>query len=441
MKSSWKHLSVYFILVTLVIISCRKDGSRSVTGTIGGLSPLAAVSHYLKDSLSAAAFDSLDFTHSAIDTYDSGQTYYIRVPSLGMALAKAFVLLRTDSLYRPLKAARFEVRVDSFASDVLPSAFGFFGSIRKSWLNGSEAYHSPVNRGYILALHPAKRVIPQDEPASTPVVELPEIIIYAPDPDDGYDLSLALILDDGSGSGSSSGYSSSSGGGGSASGSASSSNSYANSELKELQASNPAIDLSRFFDCFSNVPDNSATTYQASLLVKVPNPANPNVMWDPTQADGVGHTFIQLTKSNGTNTVTQIIGFYGVGGGYAVATALGMTVPSKMVDNSGHPYNAKLTASLSGSQFSYLLNELEVDANNSYNLSSYNCTTYALDAFNTVLPVSLDPPSMAIPGQEPGETPNGLFEEMQDLPGNIPNVSVSISNTPLTAGDSKGACD
>lgn len=425
--------------VLLAAASCQKSSKVTLPSGI----EIGSLRAYLQDSLAAPSFDSLDFQHSVIDTYDSGRTYYVRVPSLGIDLAKKFVLLRTDSLYRPLKAACFEIKVDSFASDVLPSAFGFFGSIRKSHLNGSVAYNSPVSRGYIQALHPAKRVIPLDEATDADVVELPEIIIYAPDPDGGYDVSLDLLMDDGGGAGGggTAGYSSSSGGGGSVSGSASLSNSYAYSEIYELQAGNPAIDLSQFFVCFGNVPDNNATTYQASLLVKVPNPANPNVMWIPGLADGVGHTFIQLTKTSGTNSVTQIIGFYGEGGGYIAATALGFSVPSKIVDNSGHPYNAKLTASLSSSQFSYLLNELGDDAKNSYNLSSYNCTTYALDAFNTVSPVDLDPPYMSIPGQEPGETPNGLFEVLQALPASGPGWTVSISSTPLTAADGKGACD
>ncbi|HTR29914.1 MAG TPA: hypothetical protein VMH27_11635 [Puia sp.] len=441
-----KQLCIVFLAALVVVVSCQKNSSHGTGGLIGGLSPASEVSKYLKDSLGAASFDSLDFGRAVTDTYDTGRSYYVRVPWRGLELAKRFVLVRTDGAYRPIKAGVFSIGVDSIATDVLPSAFGFYGKIEKSHLNGSVEYRSPVTGGFIHAFHPIRRVVPLEAAVTNDPAELPEIIIYAPDPDNGYDISLELLLDEGgSGGGTSggSGYSSASGGGsGSAGSSSTSTSSYALSELNELQASKPGIDLSLYFECFGNVPDNSATTYQASLLVKVPNPANPGIMWDPGQTDGVGHTFIQLTKTNGKNSVTQIIGFYGEGGPYAVVTALGYSVPSKMVDNSGHPYNAKLTAGLTSSQFSYLLNELEVDAKNSYNLSSYNCTTYALDAFNMVLPVDLNPPFLAIPGQLPGQTPNGLFEELQAM-GSAPaaNVSVSVSSAVLTAGSGKGACD
>ena len=405
---------------------------------------LAQAEAFLKDSPSSPMYDSLDFDRVELTTPDSGANYFVRVPFTGVDLAQRFVLVKTNSAYLPVEGTVIKIHLDSIAKDVFPPTLGFYGSIQKSFLNGTEVYHSAVNGGYIQVLHLPGRTtdflaLEDDEE----YVELPEIIIYAPDDGDSYGPAMyyfeSMVGGGGGGGGSTSGYFPAGGGGG---GSASSSaSSYATSELNELQAAKPGIDLQQYFNCFDNVPSDANTTYSAALLVKVPSTSNPNVMWDPTQADGVGHTFIELTKTNGTTSYTQYIGFYGQGGLYGAETALGFSVPSKMVDNSGHPYNAKLTVNLSGTQFSQMLTDLQSYSMAKYNLSSYNCTTYALSAFDNVLPNDLTVPPMAIPGQAVGDTPNGLFIALEGLPANGPQGQVSISSAPQTAGTGHGPCD
>jgi hypothetical protein len=426
-------------LLALSILACNK-GLRPILPAVGySDARLAQTSEMLKDSLSKTSFDSLDFSHAQILSFDTGTTYYIRIPSIGFDISKKFILIRTGKAYQPTAAARLVIAEDSIAKDAVPVSLGFYGSITKTFLNGTVAFHSAVNGGYIQALHSSQRVTyvmaADEEP-----IELPEIVIYAPDDgDDGEGEYYDLISIIGGGGGSVGGGYAASGGGGGGSAAGSSSSFTA---VNLLLATTPGIDLQRYFNCFDNVPSDANTTYTASLLVKVPNTSNPSVMWDPTQADGVGHTFIELTKTNGTTSITQYIGFYGQGGVlYSTEAALGFSVPSKLVDNSSHLYNAKLSINLSGDQFSQLLNDLQSYSMAKYNLSSYNCTTYGLSAFNNVLPTPLNPPAMAIPGQAVGDTPNGLFITMESMPANGPDGQVSISSAPQTAGSGHGPCN
>jgi hypothetical protein len=420
-----------------IVCACQKQ-NRPIQPLISSQSvPLTQVEQYLKDSLPTSTYDSLSFASTITTSNDTGRTYFMRVPFKGTPITDRFILIHTNQAYAPVKAAAIQITKDSTPASIIPSALSFYGTIRKSYLNGTLDYASSINGGYIQVLHTPKKVT-LDEALDEQAIELPEIVIYAPD--DDYDASFDLILDDGGGGGFD-GYSPAASALGGGAG-ATSVGSYSLSEANEIQAAKPAIDLTAYFDCFNNVPNTAATTYSASLLVKVPDPTDPDIMWDPTQADGVGHTFMELTKSDGITTITQYIGFYGQGGvAYSAETAIGFSVPSKMVDNSGHPYNASLTVSLSGGQFADLLTSLQSYSMAKYNLSSYNCTTYALSAFNTVLPTALNPSPMAIPGQVAGDTPNGLFALMQTMPANGPDGQVAISNAPQTAGAGHGPCN
>lgn len=387
---------------------------------------------FLHDSLTKAAYDSLDFTHVVVATRDTGNHYFVRVPFSGISVVNHFVLIRTDREFYPGLSAIVNIHQDTpVALKKGTTIFGFNGSIVKTWLNGTPIYHSPISGGFIQIKH---RQIGAIEAADEPSVELPEIIIYAPDEDYYADWDLILESGDGGGYGYSSAApvaSGTAGGGGSAT-----VNSFSFDVASELQASRPGINLQSYLDCFSIISNNGAT-YSAALCVRIPNPGNPMTMWNPLTGN-VGHTFIQLTKTNGSQSITQYIGFYAKCGLCAIG---GDPVDSKLVDNSGHPYDATLSINLSASQFSTLTAAMESLSKNDYSICDYNCTGYAVQAFNTILPDPLSPPNMTFPGGTAGDFPNSLYRAFEVLPADGPDGQVSLFAQDQAAGASHGACN
>lgn len=429
MKNKKPFLGWIFIVL---IAGCQKARLDSANATM--VNPnLTAIQRLLRDSAGGQTIQLLDFGHPIIATRDSGKTYLVRIPFKVIASDQRFFLFKTNSSLTPTSSALIALTRDSSEADSPFSIFGFNGHISKDYLNGAIDYSSSVTNGYIQTRHSKQVAIARED---DPVVELPEIIIYAPDED--YYANWDAILTDGGGSGGDAGFSSAAVQSSSAGGSANLSyvNSYSFDVASELQASKPAINLPTYMTCFGLITAADAT-YTATLYVRIPNPANPAVMWNPLTGN-VGHTFIGLSKSGGGQTINQYVGFYASCG---VCAVTGSYVKSKMVDNSGHPYDASLTLQLTASQFATLTTEMEYESINEYALGEYNCANYAVECFNSVLPGSLDIPDMSIPGQSPGITPNGLYMALENLPANSPEGQVNKYGSDQTAGTGHGACN
>lgn len=426
-----KKLLTATVLVALVFIIACKKTPLAPSSKSSGLD-LSGVRALLKDSLQTATFDSLDFSRTVIATRDTGKTYLVRVPLKGVPVTRRFFLVRTNGSMIPQLAMGLEIQRFTFATDSASNPYSFSGSIKKTWLNGTMVYTSAVNGGFIEALHSKEVTIME---ADEPYVELPEIIIYAPDQD--YYADWDAILDDGGGAGGI-GYSSSAPTStlGSGSAGAAAVNSASFDVATELQASRPAINLKSYLACFDPIVDPGAT-YTATLCVRIPNPGNPNIMWNPLTGN-VGHTFIELSKTSEATTITQYLGFYAACG---ICAVTGNLVNSKMVDNQGHPYDAKLTVSLTSEQFTTLTNQMVSNSELDYALGLYNCTNYAVNALNMVLPTPINVPDMTIPGQDPGMTPNGLYKALATLPVSGPDGNVAIYSGDQTAGTSHGPCN
>ena len=67
------------------------------------------------------------------------------------------------------------------------------------------------------------------------------------------------------------------------------------------------IDINKMFKCFDNIPDAGAT-FTVKACVDIPNNNDPTVLWN--LSNRAGHVFLTLSKSNGSQTITQSIGFY-----------------------------------------------------------------------------------------------------------------------------------
>ncbi|WP_184550465.1 hypothetical protein [Mucilaginibacter sp. FT3.2] len=193
--------------------------------------------------------------------------------------------------------------------------------------------------------------------------------------------------------------------------------------------SGPGISSKDFMKCFGNIPDQGATM---KITVYVQEP------WPGTTfnigPNSVGHTAIGLTKINGSQTVTQVVGFY------PDATGLDkMHAPSKVVNNGGDlEYNVSITYTVSADNFQKIRNYI-ADPPATYDLTSFNCTSFVYQACqsgNITLP---DPYSTFGPASPPGGpavmAPAGIGDSISNMKGQS-NVNTNGGITP----NSKGAC-
>ncbi len=71
--------------------------------------------------------------------------------------------------------------------------------------------------------------------------------------------------------------------------------------LVDSNAGDPPVDIVKIFNCFNLLPDAGAT-YSVKLCVDIPVNGNPN--WPIASVGDVGHTFLTVTKTNGSNSIT-----------------------------------------------------------------------------------------------------------------------------------------
>lgn len=109
--------------------------------------------------------------------------------------------------------------------------------------------------------------------------------------------------------------------------------------LFDYSNSVPAIDLQKYFNCFDRIPDNGAT-YSIKLCADLPDNSNPDIV-----VVGVtpGHAFLTITKTNGSQSVTQSFGFYPQSGPLSIFAG---AVGSKIVDDGKAGFEHEVNASI-----------------------------------------------------------------------------------------------
>jgi len=148
--------------------------------------------------------------------------------------------------------------------------------------------------------------------------------------------------------------------------------------------------------CFDQIPDAGAS-FGMNLYVSIPSITHPAQPFDGNWYPG--HVMISIYKYNANQTIRQTIGFYP----NSIANALGFSVDSKIVNDGDpqktHEYNASIIMNgLTASEFNTVLNTLRTNSHRQCNLfNSYNCSDFAIDAFNSVritnklIPLPYDP--------------------------------------------------
>ncbi len=204
--------------------------------------------------------------------------------------------------------------------------------------------------------------------------------------------------------------------------------------------SGPAIDLNKYFKCFDNIPDAGAT-YSVKLCADIPDNSYVDNLFVGTTP---GHVFLTITKTNGTQSVTQSFGFYPKIAWLSISMA---AVASKIVDDRGHEYNASITMdNISQLDFLSIKNlSLSLANSMSYDLDNYNCTNYALDIFNFIRPTNkLNVPDWIpqyydpftnrwVNGDNYHQTPNGLYKLLNSMNNNS-SVQIGTFAAPISHG-------
>jgi len=200
--------------------------------------------------------------------------------------------------------------------------------------------------------------------------------------------------------------------------------------------------VAAYFNCFTNV-GGSDHTYTVTLAVDQPVPGTRDA-WTvtsggptgSTQASNVinaGHTFLILTESYGSTTITRNIGFY-------PSTAVRPSSPSsagEFSDDENHEYNISGSYTVNNAEFYEMLNFITSanDGTYLYNLNSNNCSTFAI---NTLAQAGINLPRTV--GSWPGGSGNNPGDLGQDIrTGNIPNMVVNTN--PSATHSNVGQCN
>lgn len=215
-----------------------------------------------------------------------------------------------------------------------------------------------------------------------------------------------------------------------------------NSGVSEVELDNSesatAEDISKIFNCFSNISDAGAT-YSLKVCSDIPDNNNSYTGFDDHLSPG--HTFLVLTKTNGLQSVTKAFGFY-PSTGYKSLTFL--PVNEKIVNDANHEINASLEMkNLTQNDFNLIKTKAIADALKKYDLDNFNCSDYALGIFNTVRPtnpITITPFVVFFTLYSPPitytatikNTPQMLFKKLADIAeegtGEAANVRISINH-------------
>ncbi|MEO6729818.1 MAG: hypothetical protein ABIN01_01280 [Ferruginibacter sp.] len=442
-----KHL--FFIVGMLLMLnSCKKESIEKEKQFFN----FETLKKQLSDSLSRSEMQQLNFNSAIITRYADTGYSLLRIPFLNKNIATDFVLLKIEksgsfSLGKVINLRRNQQQ------PYIKQNSNFEGEINIHFLNGKLVLKSAIINGYIEAYHPKKLDNSVLKEAVVPVPLLPEVVLFSTYSQNGaWDFSnwynLSSFLDPFSNGYNNTGdyYSSS-------------------SPLDYIEYGNinaapfedhavlidyePVEDLSpinlkEYVRCFNDVPDAGAVC-TIKILTDIPVDKDPNAFfnWDNGSP---GHTFLQITKVNGSQSVQQNIGFYPVSGWKSTLTPA--PTPGKFVDNDDHEFNASLTMNLTPEQLQSTLIHMQYLANFiQYDIDEFNCTDFALNVFNyrrggnqLTIPMYDIPGGTAAGGTA---TPQGLYQKLSSMKKQGTNESnnIIIPGVKGFVGSSNGPCN
>ena len=431
----------------LVFIGCQKRLNEQTSFEI------PSVQSYLKDRMVDVTFKNLDFAHAVIIPYEDDSFKLVKIPFANENSKFVLVRVEANDVCSSAKIIKLEGSVDE-----KPAVFN--GDIKRWSLNETLELESGIENGIIRKFHPPAEVVAQRsvKPDVVPdnYTTLPEVVVVAYI-SGGSSISYATwvsllsLMDSGTGaggSGSSPGnptggyYSNMSDGyhgGGGGSGTRTDPPTWVDAETAYQ---NPAIDVGKYVSCFNDIPDNGASC-SIELFTDIPVNTDPTVGFN-WSTGFPGHVFLNVRKSNGSQSVSQNIGFYPQSAWKVTLTTA--PISGKFVDNAGHGFNASIKMDLTPAQLRIALEKMEYLSNFvKYDLDNYNCADFALEVFNSVRSDALNIQKMDIPGAMAPQgcnTPQGLYLTLQQMKqaGSSEAQNIWVSQYQGIAGGSSGPC-
>jgi hypothetical protein len=444
-KQTMKKIFYLILLITIAFLSCKKQSTTAVFVQTDWQKQLT-------DSDRAA----LDL-NGALWSIQKGKRYY-KYFFKHKDPAHDFLVEQTDSSGTYLNA-RF-MHLERISSDT-----GLYnGSLILQTVKRVTVISSAIVNGYVIAWHPNKNAGTREQsfPVSYDWDEMPEFVVIGYPSSGGLSFSDFTIMEMMANgvpvNGAAGGY-----GNPAAAGSG---NLAVYSPVNTSKSSNttttthttpggiadvnlslddsylrPAIDLDDWFKCFALLPDAGAN-YSVTLCADLPDDNDPAINVNP-MTGATGHTFLQLTKSSGGQSATQVIGFTAQKALTAVLNPDDF-VPSKVVDNAGHKYDASITMYTNTDGFNAVLEQMKLSAPSPYSIAHFDCLDYDLAVVNTIrggIPLFLtpDPGSNIFSRISTGERLYPVLEDMKWAGG--PEANNIIIGGPMWAGPSHGPCN
>ncbi len=448
-----KHLT--YLIIFIFFFSCKKDQVNSFSKN----EYVANIQEMLEDRMNTSEYSAVDF--SRILQSPVKDSFFVRIPYIGKKMEDEFVLLHTDREGNISKGRIISIRriLDNNKIHV------FNGTIKIRSLDGSILTESKIVKGFITSFHEPK-VLTRETLMANPYVELPEVVVVGYRSDGGnisfssWMSFLGMFGETGGsgGSGGSGGYYGSfygtdfgSDGGGESGGGSEHFTGGGASEEKpividfEYHQYKPGIDLQKYLNCFNSIADAGATC-TIEIFSDIPVDNDPNKLFN-FDTESPGHVFLQVKKSNASQSVVQNIGFYPETNWKTMLTPA--PVKGKFVDNGQHEFNASLKMTITSTQLRTALTHMQYLANFvRYDIDEYNCTDLALEVFNYVRHPSnkIAIPKYDIPGGMASagtSTPQGLYNKLKSMKqsGNSEASNISIPGYKGWVSNSRGACN
>jgi len=367
-----KHLYIY-IIIGLFVTGCKKD--HSTISTIQK-SFSDSVNNFLKVSLSDTDYNTLDVNSMQVLKI-RGKTIGVRIFEKNRSI-NSFIILKSES--GTFKGHR--VNISGLNSKALDGKLSLEALDKKSSTNFIIENNKVIqivstdNNGLALTTLPARK-ISGNVAFRTEIYELPEVVIIAYRPSQTINFtSLYWLLDQNAafdkyytslenlsfGNGDS--------GGGSTMG-------YVEAAPTIYSPDKPVTDLKSEVKCFT---DDPSATYTISINVNQPIPGS-RELYEPFATFPVGHTYLTLQQLNADgSTIVRNVGFYpknSVKPGRATGLAT-------FGDDSDTQFDVSLKITVSGSDFSTVVNTLTNQQSINYDLNKFNCTSSAISALGSI---------------------------------------------------------
>lgn len=452
------YIATFSLFTIICIISCNKQkvnlGIPVVINVPHRAPYIDSIKSFLKATLKSSDYESIDFEkwHTSKDAAH----WYTRIALKNKLSENEFVLLQTDTIGTTVKGKFVRLHPKFNEQHQL------IGAIELWSLDRNEYFISDIENGYIKEWHINNSA--KEESFPVPYDQLPEVIVYGrPNSNSGftYDTYLALqsMFEGGKGAtqypgGTLYGNTSSYNGGGSSSsgsptgnynsgnGSDPHADFYANIESSPLK---PGINLNSWLKCFTNIPDAGANCF-ITICADMPVDDDPSVSLN-LYTGATGHCFLKLTKTNGSQSVTQYIGFTAQDAMQAVIHG-DEFVPAKIVDNASHKYDASISMAVSPEGFQVALDKMKFLSNiqQPYSITLFDCLDYDLAVFNSVRgndPLQLPKNYSSGNTYDVISTGQRFYQMLEDmkLSGDSEAPNIWLGNgAPNFAGVSHGAC-